>query len=205
MKFFRLAAALLMASIPTWAQFGTAGAPPTIPGWGRAGGEFHSGPRSGGRSNAIFLGQPWLDGYNSSQAGPTYIVLPPQETIAAKPVEPAKPIVPLLIERQGDHFIRVSDGHQDESSARVVQEIPTATSDLAPVRLIFRDGHTEQIRDYSIIGGRLYTSSDYLQSGAGMRTIQLSALDLSATVEANRNATARFILPSGPNVVVVRP
>jgi hypothetical protein len=204
MKLMGLAAALLMASSPAWAQFGTAGAPPTMPGWGRAGGGFHSGPHSGGRSNAIFLGQPWLDGYNASQAGPTYIVLPPQEAVAAKPIEPAKPIIPLMIERQGDHFIRVSDGHQDESSARVVLENPTATSDLAPVSLIFRDGHTERIRDYSIIGGRLYTSSD---SGAwmAMRTIQLSALDLSATVEANRNTTARFILPSGPNVVVVRP
>ncbi|HEX4486401.1 MAG TPA: hypothetical protein VH088_09060 [Terriglobales bacterium] len=204
MKILGVAAALLMASSPAWAQFGTAGAPPTMSGWGRAGGGFHSG-HSGGHSNAIFLGEPWFDGYNSSQSQPTYIVLPSQEASAPKLVEPAKPIIPLMIERQGDHFVRVTDGHQDEASARRVDERTTADSELAPVRLIFRDGHSEQIRDYSIIGGRLYTSADYLQSGAWMRTIQLSALDLSATVEANRNTTARFILPSGPNVVVVRP
>ena len=206
-------AVLAMAVSPAWAQFGSAGAPPTMSGWSHGAGNFSRGlepgrPFSAGRSNVIFLGEPWLDGY-PSQSGPvTYIVLPPQASLtdAAKPAAERKPITPLLIEWHGDRFVRRGDdtGQPDSYAGATSKKIlPVAKSaEPGPVMLIYRDGKREQVRDYSIIGGRLYTSADYIQSGSWMKTIRISALNLPATIEANHAAGVAFVLPSAPNVVV---
>jgi hypothetical protein len=197
-------AVLVLAGGLAQAQFAT-GAPPTMSGWGRGGGGFHAG-RGGpsGRSNVIFLGEPWLDGQSSAPPSATYIVLPPQAA-AARPVEEHKPINPLLIELRGGEFVRVSADSgptMAKASFSAPERKPTA---LPPVGLIFRDGHREDVMDYSIIGGHLYTSANYFQSGSWMRTIDLAALNLPATVDLNRQNGTGFLLPSGPNVVVTRP
>ena len=209
-------AVLVMAGSSAWAQFGSAGAPPTMPGWSSVPRNFHGELRSGrsipgSRSNVIFLGQPWLDTYNSSQPGTTYIVLQPPAPVAAKPQEESQPITPLMIEWRGDRFVRMgadsppSTGPADYAATKSRQTSSVARSaEVEPVVLIFRDGHSEKVRDYSIVGGRLYTSTDYFQSGSWMRTIKLSELDLLATIDVNRQAGVRFVLPSGPNVVVTR-
>jgi hypothetical protein len=204
MKLLALAV-LVMAGYSAQAQFATAGAPPTMSGWARSSGGFHSGRgASGGRSNVIFLGEPWLDSSNSSQPGTTYIVLPPTAA-ATKPAEEAKPINPLLIELRGGQFVRVGS----EAAATVAKIESTAPAikpaDPSPVVLIFRDGHRENVMDYSIIGGHLYTSANYFQSGSWMRTIDLAAVNIPATVDINRQSGVSFLLPSGPNVVVTRP
>ena len=76
---------------------------------------------------------------------------------------------------------------------------------LPPAILIFRDGHREQASEYAIIGATLYAQGEYWQSGHWTKTIQLSALDLPATMQANHDAGIRFMLPSAPNDVVTRP
>jgi hypothetical protein len=196
---------LMSAGCSAHAQFAAAGAPPTMSGWARGAGGFHSGRgASGGRSNVIFLGEPWLDGSNSAQPGTTYIVLPPQTT-AAKPAEEAKPINPLLIELRGGQFVRVGSDAATTVAKIESPAVPRKPVDNNPVVLIFRDGHRENVMDYSIIGGHLYTSANYFQSGSWMRTIDLAALNLPATVDFNRQTGVSFLLPSGPNVVVTRP
>jgi hypothetical protein len=207
-------AVLAMAVSPAWAQFGSAGAPPTMSGWGRPSANFNvpihsAGQFPGGRSNVIVLGEPWLDSYPPQAGQPMYIVLQPQAPIVAKPAEESKPITPLLIEWNGDRFVRTtgvepllgSSAPSPQLSAKR-EARPSAPKTDAPVILIYQDGHREQVDDYSIVAGRLYTSADYVQSGSWMKTIKLSALNLPATIETNRASGIEFVLPTAPNVVV---
>jgi hypothetical protein len=160
---------------------------------------------SGARSNVIFLGEPWLEGSGTAQAGQaTYIVLPPQAATSPKPVEEAKPVQPLMMELRGGRFVRVGipSTEPEPIGKAAVATPPIKSAESGPVALMFRDGHSESVSDYSIIGGRLYVAANYFQSGSWMRTIELSALNLPATVDANRRAGVAFVLPSGPNVVV---
>jgi hypothetical protein len=204
--------ALLMLALavnPASAQFGTAGAPPTMPGWSGGPGTFGHALRSGralpdSHSNVVFLGEPWLDSYPPQSGQPTYIVLQPQAPPSLKPAEEPKPVTPLLIEWQGDRFVRLgADLSGDQVNAGHNSPV-VKSSDSAPVTLIYRDGHREQIRDYSIIGGHLYTSAEYFQSGSWTKTISLSALNLPATIAANHEAGVCFALPTAANVVMTR-
>lgn len=207
-------AVLAIAVSPAWAQYGSAGAPPTMSGWARPSANFnvpvHSARQFPGvRSNLIFLGEPWLDSYPPQAGQLTYIVLQPQAPVAAKPAEETKPITPLLIEWNGNRFVRTTDvepllsnsSSSPQPSAKSQARAGAPHSD-ASVTLIYRDGHSEQVRDYSIVAGRLYASADYVQSGSWMKTIDLSSLDLRATIETNRASGIDFVLPTAPNVVV---
>ncbi len=213
----RLAIALLVVGAPAWAQFGSAGAPPTVPSWaattsslpsaGAGHGGFHSG-----RSNVVFLGQPWLDSISPQPGNTTYIVLQPPVTQTEKAgLESPQPVTPLLIEWQGNRFVR--SGSKEESREqndkqpvkKITPEISSKPVPVKPAILIFRDGHRESVVDYSIVAGKLYTSADYAKSGTWMRTIHLSSLDLPQTLQANQQAGVAFALPSAPNVVITRP
>jgi hypothetical protein len=213
----QLAIALLVVASPAWAQFGSAGAPPTVPSWaattssvpsaGAGHGGFHSG-----RGNVVFLGQPWLDSISPQAGNTTYIVLQPPVTQPEKAsAEPPQPVTPLLIEWQGNRFVRSGSkemaGEQTgkQPVKKVAPEISSKTGTVQPAILIFRDGHRESVVDYSIVAGKLYTSADYVKSGTWMRTIHLSSLDLPQTLQANQDAGVPFVLPSAPNVVITRP
>lgn len=77
--------------------------------------------------------------------------------------------------------------------------------ELPPVLLVFRDGHNEEVRDYTIADGALYARGDYYTDGFWNKKIELSTLNLSKTREANAERSANFILPSSPNEVIIRP
>jgi hypothetical protein len=92
------------------------------------------------------------------------------------------------------------------STATPESKSPAAfAKELPPAILVFRDGHTEKVRSYSIIGTTLYTKSDYWTSGAWTRKIQMAELDLPATVKQNRDRGLNFDLPSSPDEVILRP
>ena len=170
-------------------------------------------------ANQFFLAAPFLDDYPEvvGPEAPTVIVL---QTAAAAPEgkEEAHPAPPLLIELQGDRYVRYGGTEQGASSGASVQsddagglraENPRkgklkASADL-PAVLIFRDGRREEISNYSIFGGAIYVNSDYWSSGAWMRKIQIADLDLPTTLKENQERGVRFILPAGPNEVVTRP
>jgi hypothetical protein len=59
--------------------------------------------------------------------------------------------------------------------------------------------------EYAIVGNTIYASGDYWQSGHWTKNIEVSALNIPATIQANHEAGIRFILPSAPNEVVTRP
>lgn len=136
---------------------------------------------------------------------------------------PAPPPKSLLLELQGNRWVRVTDsgtaiigsGPQPRGSAKATTSPRPAMPQpgnameaprrLPPAVLVFRDGHKEEVRRYTIVGGTLYTSSNYWSNGSWTRKVPISELDVPATLKLNRERGAKFSLPSSPNVIVVRP
>ena len=165
-------------------------------------GHFH---RSGGFGYPFFYSD---YGPESSETPP-----PPPNFVERKVIQPERLTEPLLIEWQGDRFVRYggtqqnaqSPDYSEVASAARTEATPEAAHDIPPATLIYRDGHREQVSNYVITRGILYARNDYPQSGYSLRNIQLSSLDLSATLKANQNSNVKFVLPAGPNEVVTRP
>jgi hypothetical protein len=138
---------------------------------------------------------------------------------------------PLLIELQGGRYVRVTDSAIDgealplnlnsnnlnSNSNNAHPKSPrseftaapliaaTPAPDLPPAILIFRDGHSEEVRDYTIADGSLYARGDYYTDGYWNKKIDLSTLDVTQTLQANANRNVKFMLPSSPNEVITRP
>jgi hypothetical protein len=196
----------------------------------RRGGSGHSARSTPGflghhRSvpTGYFLGDTpfFYNDYPFDQAVPEYA--PSQPVImraAADTPSEARP-APLLIELQGDRYVRYGGVQQSsprdtpaakiprpEISANPGAEAQTAAADLAPAVLVYRDGHREEVPDYVIVGRVIYAHTNRDRDSEGdytMSNIQLSALDIPATMRANRDHGVRFVLPAGPNEVVTRP
>ena len=111
---------------------------------------------------------------------------------------------PVLLELRGNQWVKVGNfGEASQQAFNVSASAPA--KDIPPAVLIYRDGHSEEVSSYSIIGSMMYTKSDYYSSGSWTRTIQLADLDLPATLKQNQQRGVKFDLPSGPDEVVIRP
>ena len=166
---------------------------------------------------AIFLGDPFYADYPLAPVTIPlqYVVTQPTTTIEAAPEPKSEP---LMIELQGNRYVRFGGTQQSadrgmnsaadyagaQANSLSVTQRP-AQRELAPTVLIFRDGHREQIPEYAIVGSTLYATGNYWQSGQWTKNIQLSALDIPATIQANHASGVNFMLPSAPNEVVTRP
>ena len=164
---------------------------------------------------AIFLGDPFYADYPVAPVTipPQYVVTQPTTTIEAAPEPKSEP---LMIELQGNRYVRF--GGTQQSAERGMNSAPDYTAsnsasapqrpaqpELPPALLIFRDGHRERIPEYAIVGSTLYATGTYWQSGQWTKNIQLSSLDIPATIRANHASGVNFVLPSAPNEVVTRP
>jgi hypothetical protein len=178
-----------------------------------------AGRRSGPHSYPYSY--PYLDyghdyPYDYDQAPQSQEPAPPlvAPTEAAIPQE--HPVEPLLIEWQGDHFVRMTlsqkesageDGGPDYSEkgapgqTQAVQPPP----ELPPAVLVYRDGRKEEVSDYTIMSGTIYSKADYWSSGSWTKKIQIADLDVPATLKVNQERGLKFALPAGPNEVVLRP
>jgi hypothetical protein len=197
-------------------------------------GRFHSaghGARGFGRSfgghrrdafaRGYFVGDtPFLyDDYPFSPAAPEleapqFIVMQPAASAEAAPVK----IASLMIELQGDRYVRTG-GRARPTDADASHEMPVmgaasrsskalrGTQPVLPSTvLIYRDEHREEAADYAIVGRVIYAhKSQDGQTAYALSDIPLSALDLPATIAANRENGVSFVLPAGPNEVVTRP
>lgn len=169
--------------------------------------------------NAFFLGEPWIADYpqvSGVESPQIVVVQPPAAALESK--EESRPVTSLLIELQGDHYVRY-EGTAPGASAGAVARSGYASglradsrkSELkasveeSPAVLVFRDGRREEAANYAIFGGAIYIDSNYWTSGAWTRKIQLGELDLPATLKLNQERGVKFILPAGPNEVVTRP
>lgn len=168
-------------------------------------------------------------GYPVASQPPVILLQAPP---AATPVAdrfPA-PAEPLMIELQGDRYVRISGSKSSEAEtigpevdlekykSKKVDPMPgpphrpadrtgatVEPTALPPAVLVFRDGHHEEASDYTIADGILYTSSDTYTTGSWNRKIALSALNLPETIASNQARGVRFRLPQSPNEVIVRP
>ncbi len=194
-----------------------------------AGIRFTGGPASGNSSRHHFArtfnaGFPiWPDYLPSNDGAPSVIVVQapaaPVERPASKPDDP-KSAAPLLIEWQGDRYVRrtsadansrasqpdyIADAKAAATTRTVISSRPTKKSELPPTTFIFRDGHHEQSSDYSIISGIIYARPDYWTDGQWSRQIRLSDLDMPATIKSNQNQGIAFRVPGAPNEIITRP
>jgi hypothetical protein len=182
-----------------------------------------------------FTGDP--SSYGASSAPPNFFLMPPPSANGMIDDQPHPSAQPLMIELRGDHYVRVSNGHEtseSDSTAANYQQPPMAgsgrahsapaqpsgapievshasrqpapaTEELQPAVLIYRDGHTESVRDYAITAGKLYARGNYYSDGYWTKTIDLAALNLPATISSNAGHGVNFVLPGAPNEVVTRP
>jgi hypothetical protein len=160
-------------------------------------------------------------GYDSE---PQIVETPPPQIIqqVAQPAPLAPAPDSVVIELQGDHWVRVTNYGQSQTDGPSSQpepgrapnsqvavprrtQAPEPPTDVPAAVLVFRDGHREEIGKYVVVGSTLYASADYWSSGSWTRKVQLSALDVPATLKLNEERDAKFSLPSGPNEVMVRP
>jgi hypothetical protein len=185
----------------------------------RGAGNFAPTPRPQGPmhghhfSEPVFLGGGWYPGYVGDvvQQTPQVIVI---QTPAAAPVvkEEPKPIIPLMIELQDGRYVRSDQTSKPSTEAKallrgknVAGPARAVPAQIVAAVLVFRDGHREQVREYTVADGAIYAHGDYWVDGYWNKKILLSALDVRATLSVNQGSGANFELPSAPNVVVVRP
>jgi hypothetical protein len=137
--------------------------------------------------------------------------------------KPASSTQPVMIELQNGRYVRLSSTAANgevlpqstqAQSAKLVRPNfprPAAANSIAqapalpPATLVFRDGHTEEVRDYAIANGTLYARGDYYADGYWNKKIDLAALNIPETLQTNAAKNVKFVLPSSPNEVITRP
>jgi hypothetical protein len=157
-------------------------------------------------------------GYPIASQPPVFLLQPPP---AREAVPDRSPSQPLMIELQGDRYVRISG--EEESGAEMIDHpaSPTnaysvdarrvdpnktvAVQELDPVTLVFRDGHKEQVSDYTIAEGILYARGNYYTDGWWTKKIELSTLNLRETIESNKSLGIDFRLPAASNEIITRP
>ena len=126
---------------------------------------------------------------------------------------------PLMIELQNGRYVRVNTVAVNGDASPLAFAAPAKSSampatppappaptmDLTPAVLVFRDGHSEEVRDYTIADGSLYARGDFYTDGYWNKKIDLTSLDVSKTMQANASRNVKFVLPSSPNEVITRP
>src|ERR1700758_5084773 len=172
---------------------------------------FHHHPFGRRRSDfpgAYLLGDPffWYGDdpapQGTAEPGPPVLILRPETSAQAR-------LTPLLIELEGGRYVRhggtsqatpreVSGEPRTSQAAKSDSRVGDQSAQLAPTILVFRDGHSEQVPDYAIVGRVLYAHGDFDgEPGYGLKNIQLSELDIATTIRRNRENGVNFVLPSG--------
>jgi hypothetical protein len=178
---------------------------------------------------AVYLGAPlWYDDYQTRDTTvPSIIVVqaPAQPGASSHPVfEEPKSAAPLLIEWQGDRYVRRTAGSSNQTNpldyvsptkatpaareqrfAALVTSASLAHDEPGPATFIFRDGHREQSSDYTIVSGMIYARGDFWTSGSWSKKIPIAQLDVPATLRANAENGVPFRLPGAPNEIITRP
>jgi hypothetical protein len=130
----------------------------------------------------------------------------------------------MVLELRGDHWVRLTSYGESTQLGGTGERASTATSapnlpaakaqrtattevpnELPRAALVFRDGHTEEVRKYVIVGSTVYTAADYWTTGSWSRKIPIADLDVPATLKLNQQRGTNFRLPSGPTEVMMRP
>lgn len=167
----------------------------------------------------------YYSNYNSKQASAE---TPPSRVVVVDNSQPHQEVPPppppesLVLELQGNHWVRITNSGQREAGAQTEQQksvkgsiLRTITPQqsaslqsnrkLPPAVLVFRDGHKEEVSRYTIVGATIYTKTDYWNNGSWTKKVPIAELNIPATMELNRERGTNFSLPSGPGEIVIRP
>jgi hypothetical protein len=137
---------------------------------------------------------------------------PPPQFAYGQPYQPAAPppkpsVGPVMLELQGDHWVRTVSNGPPQIVGQAVQPEPKQASNqpaaLPPAVLVFRDGHQQEIGKYCIIGATIHISTDYWTTGSWTKTVHVRDLDVPATLKLNQERGTNFHLPSSPYEVMV--
>ena len=155
-------------------------------------------------------------GYPVASQPPVIFMQAPQAPLPAAS-SAASPAQPLMIELRDDRYVRVSG--EDVSGTEMIDKAlrsnvanrrsndarPLAASPESPTAIIvFRDGHREEIYDYTIVDGMLYARADQYDASSNIK-IELSSLNLPETVADNQSRGMSFRVPRTHNEVTVGP
>jgi hypothetical protein len=201
---------------------------------GFPGGSAHFHPGRSTDRGAILLGYPGFyseSDYDSGEVSQQPQVIVVQAAAPAPPPTPPAPRESLLIEWQGDRFVRstasakASEGAQiapdySERSASLLSSTAQASTglsvpkqnsavqpprELPPAVLVFHNGRREEVSEYTIMSGVIYSKADYWTTGSWTRKIQIADLDVPATLKVNQERGLKFVLPASSNEIVTRP
>ena len=155
---------------------------------------------------AFFYAAPYFYSDYYDSYGPEYRAPEPVPQPAPLPQVKNEPLPdPVLLELRGDHWVRVTDFGGASGPVATLPQAPVVRNETPPAVLVYRDGHSEDVSSYSIIGPAIYTKANYWTEGAWTRKIQIGDLDIGATLKQNQRRGVKFELPSGPDEVVIRP
>jgi hypothetical protein len=189
-------------------------------------GRFHQGHSSERRSTVLAYPYFYPDSdYDSGEVSQQPQVVVVQASPPSPPTAPPAPRESLLIEWQGDHFVRTTS-MKDSAGALIATDYserpatPMAAAarsaagpnsvaqpprELPPAVLVFRDGRKEEVSEYTIMNGTIYSKADYWTTGSWTRKIQIADLNVPATLKLNQERGLKFVLPTSSNEVVTRP
>ena len=178
---------------------------------------FHSGHRGFGRTGVIY---PFYPGYYDyaddapQPAAPPQVIVMQPAAAPAPAAPPAAPAEPVLIEWQGNRFVRMTLAERNggntpldyaEAGKSANGKSSQPPQELPPAILVFRDGRQQEVSSYTIMNGVIFTRSDYYTTGAWNQKILIADLDVPATLRQNQQRGLNFNLPSSANEVIVRP
>jgi len=161
-----------------------------------------------GRNAFLYGGWPYFPSeYDDSYEHTVYVQPPAAPSAPALQIRQEPIPSAALLELQGNQWVKVTSFTTTNvaTATQGVQGTSASLKELPPAILVYRDGHTEEVSSYSIIGTALYTKSDYWTSGAWTRKIQVADLDVPATIRQNQVRGVKFDLPSNPDEVILRP
>jgi hypothetical protein len=213
------------------AGFGISAGSPGVARGGSVGGSGRFRQGHGAGRGSVLLPYPHFypdsDYYTGEAAPPQPQIVVVPAAAPAPPPEPPAPRESLLIEWQGDHFVRTTlssknsttveqagPDYSERSASHLSATRQTATkqkkadqpaTELPPAVLVFHDGRREEVSEYSIISGTIYSKADYWTTGSWTKKIQIADLDVPATLKINQERGLKFVLPTSPNQVVIRP
>lgn len=165
------------------------------------------GARQSTHSRSSGFGYPLF--YADYSASPGVPPAPQVVIVEERAPQPEAKPEPIMIEWQGDRFVRYGGAETGARSPDYSEAASTGhkrsevSHEVPPVVLVYRDGHREEVSDYVITRGVLYAQQDSWQQNS--RSVRLSVLDMAATFKRNRDNGVDFTLPLGPNDVVTRP
>jgi hypothetical protein len=183
---------------------------------GHSGAAFGRFRGRGFRNSGLLYPWPYYNGFYSDYSDYGYEEPPappqPPPTASLQPQASNEPIpAPALLELQGNQWVKVNSFTMPSSSVATSQNgagasfTSAAPTEMPPAVLVYRDGHTEELTSYTIIGNSIHTKANYWANGAWTRTIQIADLDIPATLKQNQQRGVKFDLPSGPDEVIIRP